>query len=532
MGGSGPGNYSSIQEAIDDADDGDIVFVYDDSSPYYENIVVYKSISLIGENRTTTIIDASNIGTVVNITANWVNISGFTIRKSGNISYASGIKVYSHNNTIKQNLIVGNRLGIYFGWYANFDNNRVLNNTIKSNTNYGIYATPQPFSYRCKNLTIVGNEITYNGGAGIWMFLCTYSNISYNVLSNNEEGLNMQWQSNNSLIANNIITDNRFYGFWLVYTYRCTVRNNYFENNGWEAICIYQHEEYPEPSNHSIYHNNIIEYGQACYDDGTSWWDDGYPTGGNYYLHYSGEDKYHGPNQNIPGPDGIGDTPYTIPDANNKDYYPLMGPWGKPPLTPLAPDGPEEGENGVEYTFTATTTNPEEEQIWYLFDWGDGTNSSWVGPYNSGEIGSASKIWNEGGDFQVKVKARDVWYRKSNWSDPHIISIIPVPELELGFIRGGLLKVSAPIKNIGIADAPSVEWSISLDGGAFIGKETTGTESISSGGEITVTSKFIFGWGATMVTVTADVHKGVSDKRRLNGFIYLFFIHVNPGGII
>ena len=273
-----------------------------------------------------------------------------------------------------------------------------------------------------------------------------------------------------------------------------------------------------------------MEHGQACYDDGSSSWDDGYPSGGNYYLDYSGEDRYHGPNQSIPGSDGIGDTPYTIPDANNKDYYPLMGPLGKPPRTPPAPDGPVEGEDGVEYTFTASTTDPEEEPIWYLFDWGDGTNSSWVGPYDSGETGSASKKWNDGGEFHVKVKARDVWHRESNWSDPHIISITPVPKLELGLIRGGLFKVSAPIKNIGIADAPSVEWSITLDGGVFIGKETTGTETISSGGEITVTSKIILGWGATKVFVTAEVPKGVSDTRRLNGFVYLFYIHVNPGG--
>ena len=44
VGGSGPGNYTSIQEAIDNSEDGDTVFVYDDSSPYYENLVIEKSI--------------------------------------------------------------------------------------------------------------------------------------------------------------------------------------------------------------------------------------------------------------------------------------------------------------------------------------------------------------------------------------------------------------------------------------------------------------------------------------------------------
>jgi len=61
VGGSGPGNYTRIQDAIDNASDwGDTVFVYDDSSPYYEFLIINKSISLIGENKDTTIIKGYN----------------------------------------------------------------------------------------------------------------------------------------------------------------------------------------------------------------------------------------------------------------------------------------------------------------------------------------------------------------------------------------------------------------------------------------------------------------------------------------
>jgi hypothetical protein len=56
VGGSGPGNYTKIQDAIDDASDGDTVFVYDDSSPYYKNMVIDKKINLTGEHRETTVI--------------------------------------------------------------------------------------------------------------------------------------------------------------------------------------------------------------------------------------------------------------------------------------------------------------------------------------------------------------------------------------------------------------------------------------------------------------------------------------------
>jgi len=84
VGGSGPGNYSSIQEAIDDASDGDTVFVYDYSSPYVENLIVDKSISLIGEDKHMTVIDGNENeegeADVIHIKADGVIVQGFTIQ--------------------------------------------------------------------------------------------------------------------------------------------------------------------------------------------------------------------------------------------------------------------------------------------------------------------------------------------------------------------------------------------------------------------------------------------------------------------
>ena len=74
VGGIGPNNYTNIQDAIDDAVDGDTVFVYDDKSPYNENIVVNKSINLYGENQETTIIDSTSWREIVSISADLVNI--------------------------------------------------------------------------------------------------------------------------------------------------------------------------------------------------------------------------------------------------------------------------------------------------------------------------------------------------------------------------------------------------------------------------------------------------------------------------
>ena len=130
-------------------------------------------------------------------------------------------------------------------------------------------------------------------------------------------------------------------------------------------------------SNIYIYHNAIYGIGETEYGNSAKW-DDGYPSGGNYWIGYFGNDNYHGPNQDRPGSDGIGDTPYNF--YSGIDWYPLMDPI---PVTPLEFDGPDEGSTNVNYTFSATTIDLEGEELWYLFDWGDGEFSGWVGPSRS-----------------------------------------------------------------------------------------------------------------------------------------------------
>ena len=88
------------------------------------------------------------------------------------------------------------------------------------------------------------------------------------------------------------------------------------------------------------------------------------------------------------------------------------------PEKPSTPDGPTEGKVGTEYAYTASTTDPQGDDVHYWFEWGDGTNSGWVGPYPSGETGSASYAWTEKGDYSIKVKAKDPEGHESIWSDP------------------------------------------------------------------------------------------------------------------
>ncbi len=95
---------------------------------------------------------------------------------------------------------------------------------------------------------------------------------------------------------------------------------------------------------------------------------------------------------------------FTITSANN------------PPATPSTPSGTTSGYTGISYTYTTATTDPDGDSVYYFFDWGDGSNSGWIGPYTSGYSASASHIWSSSGTYHVRVKAKDVNNAESGWS--------------------------------------------------------------------------------------------------------------------
>jgi len=89
-----------------------------------------------------------------------------------------------------------------------------------------------------------------------------------------------------------------------------------------------------------------------------------------------------------------------------------------PPNPPYKPRGNTQGVTHMLYRYTTTTTDPENDSVYYWWDWGDGTNSSWLGPYSSIEKVSALHRWNRSGVYLVKVKAKDTHGAESGWSDP------------------------------------------------------------------------------------------------------------------
>lgn len=101
----------------------------------------------------------------------------------------------------------------------------------------------------------------------------------------------------------------------------------------------------------------------------------------------------------------------------------LFESFNHPPNKPTTPTGPIKIKIGEEYTYQSQTIDPEEDNIEYLYEWGDGTDSGWLGPYNSGETCEASHIWSRWGTYKVKVKARDTEGLESEWSDPLSVSM-------------------------------------------------------------------------------------------------------------
>ncbi len=178
VGGSGEGNYTTIQDAINDSSNGDTVFVYDESSPYKENLKVEKSIILKGEKKETTIINGIRHEIAVNILSDNVVLSGFTIQNYDNRSgsVTGLITIQSDYNVISDNIILG---GI--AWI-------------------GVEISESEYN------TISSNIITCSHG--IYISFGKNNNISGNIIKDCNTGIQISWYSNNnSIIQNNLINN-------------------------------------------------------------------------------------------------------------------------------------------------------------------------------------------------------------------------------------------------------------------------------------------------------------------------------------
>jgi parallel beta-helix repeat protein len=266
-------NYTTIQEAIDAASTLDGHKISVDEGTYSEHLTVGKSISLIGENQNTTIIQGNGTDTVIHVTANSVTIKGFMI-KNGTI----GIHVdRSNDSLIEENNVIDNNGDAVLISYSK--NCSIYNNLAGNNTGRGILFT------NTQDFISSGNTVY---GSGVY-------------------GLNAN-SSINGLIAQNNVYQNYFDGIGLYDSNSCSVIANNVINNTFFGISC------QSSYNASIYHNNIFNNGiQVAVAGLTIMWDDG--VEGNYWSNYTGVDLNY---------DGIGDTEHVI-DASNIDHFPLIG---------------------------------------------------------------------------------------------------------------------------------------------------------------------------------------------------------------
>jgi len=191
------------------------------------------------------------------------------------------------------------------------------------------------------------------------------------------------------------------------------------------------------------------------------------------------------------------------------------------PNKPDKPDGPDYGGVGIKYTYTTIGYDPNGGYIKYCFDWGDET-TSWTDWYSSGQTASLGHSWEKPGEYEIKVKARDQYGLDSEWSESFVVTIVSqAPFLDIVKIKGGIGKVSATIKNIGLLDAVDVTCNISVNGGifGFIDVFTDETyETLLVDEEKTMEASGIFGLGKIDVIVTASYPSANTTTEKLQGF--------------
>jgi parallel beta-helix repeat protein len=277
VGGSGPGNYTRIQDAIDNASDGDTVFVY--SGIYLENLNIAKDgIELVGENKYTTILDGNKKDDVIRISGNYTYIKEFTIQNSSNMHVGIAVQILMYppcnikNIHISNCIFKNNDLGVLFNNVSQcslsncqFYNLTAQSVTIRlssediSITNCSIHDSGEEVGggwissgninvdgrtldednrYNCSNITICNNDI-------------------YNLLGN---GITIIESKNVHIYQNNIYK-NSFNGIEIVASSDCQICHNNIYENSINGIFI-------ERADVKIFNNSIYKNGVGRYYDG------------------------------------------------------------------------------------------------------------------------------------------------------------------------------------------------------------------------------------------------------------------------
>ncbi|MCK4730969.1 MAG: right-handed parallel beta-helix repeat-containing protein, partial [Methanophagales archaeon] len=361
-------DFTKIQDAVNIALPGDTIIVY--NGTYHENVGIDKQLNLTGIGMP--VVNASGEGSPISFYADGCTLEGFKITDSGEeyVYYSdAGVRLFSDNNLVKNNNITINLIGVFS---LNSKNNTIIQNDIINNL-FGTYlrnTSNIKFSnnYVFNNISFLLKRKVRYPMFGIRLSDSVNNNLSNNILSNNHLGSIWLSDSKENIVDNNTISKSSLYGISLeenssnnietsnrIFLNAITAVGGGVPSTGIDLPCVnYKKSNYNIITGNSIancswginlyygdynqiYHNNFINNTMQARDyNGTNVWDNGHPSGGNYWSDYTGEDKYSGPTQDQPGSDGIGDTPYPIPEAA-RDKYPYMSEngWLMPQILPV-----------------------------------------------------------------------------------------------------------------------------------------------------------------------------------------------------
>jgi len=217
------GRSSIIQQAIDNAAEGDTVYV--EEGTYYENIVINKTISLEGAGREKTIIDGGWLGDTVVISVDNVNISGFTI-----LNGSKGINVISNDTRISDCHCVSNIIGIYVNTAR-----RCILEDLRCDRNYGGGICYVGSDYN----SLINSTCDSNGEVGISLFSSAKNSFTGGSCSgNNGYGMYMYWFSGNTDISDYRFDANNKTGLYIFDSSRCTVSNSTFDRNNGDGLYL------------------------------------------------------------------------------------------------------------------------------------------------------------------------------------------------------------------------------------------------------------------------------------------------------
>jgi len=244
-------HFDKIQTAIDVVAENGSIYIH--NGTYYENIVIDKSINLIGENKDGTIIDGVGTSDTINIAADWINIFGFTVKNSS--SGGAGIKFYDAEHCIIGNINASdNEIGIYI-YYSS---NNSINNVTAINNAYGILLSDS------SNYSIVNTIVSNNDYYGIILGSSNYCTITNTTINNNGVGIYL-YSSANCTIFNTNANNNEYYGIWLINSANNTIFNTKVSNN-------HQHGIRLDSSNGNLIYNNYFNNTYNAYDNGNNRW--------------------------------------------------------------------------------------------------------------------------------------------------------------------------------------------------------------------------------------------------------------------